>query len=161
MSPFILFAVFRISIHASEPHTVRRDIGFIQSEHFVFSCVSSIYGAFFVFVFPPISCPNAVFLSFANEGSSHILRPAQLSVFLPGFLDEKSDYGGHVNDGEALMTLVGILFRGVSVQSRSLVPASAARLPGHPIHDDKRQAHGHEDESQGGEAGGLNLGSGL
>lgn len=91
---------------------------------------------------------------FCCIGELHIsfILCCQTFVFLFGFKREEG-FKNRESLGWHCVRLVSLL--------RQLVSASAPRLPGHPVDDDKRQTHDHEDDSQRSKACSLQEGKGI
>lgn len=151
--PFIFLLSFAF-LHMPPNNNLAERLRFYSVRTHCFCILSSIAGPFVC----PSTCQNAFFFSFffvvvvvAGEGSSHILRLVQPNF--PVWLWMRTrQIRGNLMTGSAL---VGILFLSISVQLWRLVPTSASSLSSHPVDDDKRQTHDHEDESQCSKACGL------
>ena len=91
---------------------------------------------------------------FCCIGELHIsfILCCQTFVFLFGFKKEEG-FNNRESLGWHCVRLVSLL--------RRLVSASAPRHPGHPVDDDKRQTHDHEDDSQRSKACSLQEGKGI
>lgn len=150
--PFIFFAVFHISTHASKQPRWEVRHRFYSQNTLLFVCVlSSITGAFVC----PVTCQNTFFRLFVfllqGEGSSHILHFVQPN-FPIWFWPSTRQIRGSLMKGKALVGILFVVFLG---QSWRLMSTSTPGLSSRPVNDDKWQAHDHEDESQSSKACGL------
>lgn len=68
------------------------------------------------------------------------------------FWQHADQIGGCLMTGNTWVGILSLLFFG---RSRQLVSTPASGLAGHPVDDDKRQTHDHEDKAQGSKARSL------